>query len=119
MDVGSHVRPQDKTETLTFTHPLVTAAPALCPWREPRRDLHAFFPQADGYQTRVISLSGLRLPISHRLGPDVTMEYNSLSVFPVFKWHRRRQGAVLIQHERSGEYGVTGDSHRRRRTCSV
>ena len=96
--------PQDKTETLTFTHPLVTAAPALCPWREPRRDLHAFFPQADGYQTRVISLSGLRLPIQQRLGPHATMDYNSLSVFPVFHGNAP-QGAVLIQRT-TGEYGV-------------
>ncbi len=96
--------PQDRVETLTLTRPLVTAAPAPCPWRDPQGDLRVFFPTADRYQTRMVSLSGSRLPILKRLGPAVSLASNSLSVFPLFHGTAPR-GAVLIQRA-AGEYGV-------------
>lgn len=96
--------PQDKVETLTLTHPLVTAAPALCPWRDSQGDLRAFFPTADRYQTRLMALSGLRLPILHRLGPGASLESNSLPIFFIFRGVAP-QGAVLVQRM-AGEYGV-------------
>ena len=96
--------PQDRVETLTLTHPLVTSAPAVCPWRDPQGDLRTFFPTADRYQTRLMVLSGLRLPILHRLGPGASLESNSLSVFSVFRGVAP-QGAVLVRRA-AGEYGV-------------
>lgn len=96
--------PQDKLETVTFTRPLVSSAPGLCPWRDPKGDLRAFFPGADQYQTRRLALSGLRLPIRKRLGPGATLDDNTLQSFPVFRGSVP-QGAVLVQRT-AGEYGA-------------
>ena len=51
-----------------------------------------------------MALSGLRLPIRHRLGPGIPLENNSLSVFPIFR-KDAPQGSVLVQRT-AGEYGV-------------
>ena len=96
--------PQDRLETITFTRPLVSSAPGLCPWRDPKGDLRAFFPGADRYQTRLLALSGLRLPILKRLGPGASLEDNTLQSFPVFQGSVP-QGAVLVQRA-AGEYGA-------------
>ncbi len=94
---------RDTTETITFSRPPATTAPALCPWRQSQSDLRAFFPTADRYETRMMALSGLRLAIQQRLGPDASLEYNSLPVFPVFRG-QTPQGVVLIQRAKA-EYG--------------
>lgn len=81
-----------------------SAAPAMCPWREPERDLHAFFPLAREYRQETLVLSPLRLEIQRRLGPGVPLESNSLYVYRVNDG-RRLNGAFLIRRA-AGEFGA-------------
>lgn len=89
-------------ETLTLTRPVVTAPPAMCAWRNPSSDMAAFFPGADSYHTRLMVLSGLRVPIRQRLGvyPDADVLY----AYTVFR-RGARCGEVLT-HRVAGEYGA-------------
>src|SRR5438270_10071818 len=71
-------------ETVQSTH-ANSEAPAMCPWREPLRDMKSFFQGATGYRTETIALSRRRLQIIRRLGPDVPMESTALYVNRIVK----------------------------------
>src|SRR5436305_1737179 len=57
--------------------------PAMCPWRNPERDMHAFFPGATGYRTDVFSLSRMRRDILRRLGSNTRLDSNILYVYRI------------------------------------
>ncbi len=90
-------------ETIGLTRPS-EEAPALCPWRNPQADMQAFFPGADRYQTRIMVLSGMRVPLKQRLGPETPLDSNVLYAYPVFQGQTPR-GAVMVQRA-AGEYGA-------------
>ena len=78
--------------------------PAMCPWRDPDRDLSAFFPGATSYRTDTLALSSIRQDILRRLGPGSRLESNSLYV------HRALKGAdivgsILVRRE-AGPHGA-------------
>lgn len=79
-------------------------APAMCPWREPEKDLQHFFPGANDYSRDTLILSSLRLEIMKRLGKDVPLESNSLYAYRV---HRQKQtcGTILVRRT-AGEFGA-------------
>ncbi len=79
-------------------------SPALCPWRDPKRDLRSLFPGADGYDTRVLVLSSLRTRILDALGPGGRLDENILQVYPVRKLGKPI-GTVLVRRA-NGKYGA-------------
>lgn len=79
------------------------AAP-LCPWRQPDRDLQAFFPTATGCERETRILSGLRLELAERLGRPPTGEENSLPLYRV-QGPGGRIGTILVRRVK-GEYGA-------------
>lgn len=81
----------------------VEAAP-LCPWREPNRDLRAFFPDATGYQREIRILSGKRLELQRRLGRAPNAEENALYVYRVLQGIHPL-GAILTRRVK-GENGA-------------
>lgn len=97
------LRPRDETlQTVqsTTTNP---EAPAMCPWREPQRDMQAFFPGSDGYQTQTVALSRKRLQIIKRLGPGAALDSNALYINRITK-QGETIGAVIVKRA-AGEFG--------------
>src|SRR5438045_2308502 len=76
-------------ETVDLKRPSV-GGPAMCPWRNPKRDLAALFPGATDYSTDILVLSGRTLAIKRRLGPRYHMETTAL-----YAYRARRDGAIL------------------------
>lgn len=85
-------------------HESARGAQAMCPWREPERDMAALFPGATGYTTDLLVLSHLRLAILKRLGPGARLDSNALYVYRVARGSERA-GTVLVRRV-SGEYGA-------------
>jgi hypothetical protein len=83
--------------------PTVEAAP-MCPWREPERDLRAFFPGAETYRTETRVLSARRLELTRLLGRAPTAEENALYLHQVDR-DGRFDGTVLTRRVK-GEYGA-------------
>ena len=95
--------PTAAIETIGFSRPLETA-PAMCPWRTPQVDMKEFFPGATRSETRTLVLSGLRVALKKRLGPNSPQEANILYAYTVYQ-NKMRRGTVLVQRA-AGEYGA-------------
>jgi hypothetical protein len=91
---------------LTHTRAAHThAEPApLCPWREPQRDIRAFFPGATGTREETIILSHLRVAMIRDLGRPLTSEEMLLRPFRVLRGSERL-GTVLVRRVK-GEFGA-------------
>jgi hypothetical protein len=95
---------QDSSLTHTpASHTHSEAAP-LCPWRDPERDLRAFFPGATGTREETRILSHLRVALVHDLGRSLTSEELLLRPFRVLRG-KERLGTVLLRRVK-GEYGA-------------
>ncbi len=70
--------------------------PAMCPWRDPDRDLTSFFPGATSYRTDTLALSSIRQDILRRLGPGNRLESNSLYVHHALKGPESI-GSILVR----------------------
>jgi hypothetical protein len=79
------------------------AAP-LCPWREPKADLKAFFPKATRYQIESRILSGLRTELGQRLGRTLTGDENTLHLYRVFE-EEAKVGTIMTKRVK-GEFGA-------------
>src|SRR5947209_6095244 len=55
---------------------------AMCPWRDPQRDLPRLVPGAQTYRTELIALSNKRLDILRRLAGRSGLPSNALYVYP-------------------------------------
>lgn len=86
---------------------LTAGAPAMCPWRDPARDLRAFFPTIPDttYKQESLILSPLRLEIMKRLGPGVPLESNTLYVYRVRSSTAKEPGTILVRRA-GGEFGA-------------
>jgi hypothetical protein len=71
------------------------AAP-MCPWREPEKDLKAFFPNATRYQAETHILSGVRPELATLLGRIPTGDENALRVYGVYS-PEKRLGSVMTR----------------------
>ncbi len=80
------------------------ASVGLCPWRNPDRDRHAFFPTATGVREENLILSGRRPETARKLGRPSTGEENALKVYRILH-HDRVLGTVAARRVR-GESGV-------------
>src|SRR5207247_598983 len=73
-----------------------SSEPALCPWREPERDMRAFFPGGTSYRTELFTLSRFRVEILRQLGPGARIESHSLYVHRILSGSRVL-GAVMVR----------------------
>lgn len=78
--------------------------PAKCPWRDPEKDMRAFFPGATAYRTDLLPLSRYRAAILAKLGPGVPLETNVFYAYRVLRGERV-VGTVLVRRA-AGEYGA-------------
>lgn len=69
---------------------------AVCPWREPERDMAAFFPGANRYRTVTLSLTGRRDKVVRRLGPGARQPGYSLRVHQVLQ-NEGHVGDVIVR----------------------
>ena len=76
----------------------------MFPWREPERDMRAFFPGSTDYATDVLILSRLRLLILKRLGPGERLDSNALYLYRVSR-NGAAAGTVLVRRT-AGEHGA-------------
>lgn len=76
----------------------------LCPWRQPKVDMQAFFPTATRFETRVAILSAMLASLRARLGRWPAPEENPLYVHHVFAGPRLL-GRVAVQRVR-GQFGA-------------
>ena len=76
----------------------------MCPWREPERDLRAFFADATTYRTDTLALSSIRQDILRRLGPGSQMDSNSLYVHRALKG-TKVVGSILVRRV-AGPHGA-------------
>lgn len=76
----------------------------MCPWREPARDLRAFFAQSAGYRTDAVILSDQLVALKNRLGRWPLPEENPLYVHRVFR-DNYLLGSVLARRVK-GEFGA-------------
>jgi len=83
----------------------IPGEPAMCPWRAPREDMAALFPDADRWQTETVSLARARRSILARLGPGGQIESNTLYVHRVFRGPRHA-GFVMVRRFAGGHGGV-------------
>lgn len=79
-------------------------ASPLCPWREPERDLKAWFPQATGHRTEIPVLSAHLMDLKQRLGRWPTPDENPLYLHRVLQG-QTVIGTVLVRRVK-GEYGA-------------
>lgn len=87
--------------TTTVTNP---GGPAMCPWREPDRDMKTFFPGSTSYRLETLVLSRVRPQILKRLGPKYHMETTALYAYRVLK-ESEALGTVLVRRT-AGRYGA-------------
>jgi len=78
--------------------------PAMCPWRDPDRDLAFFFPGAISYRTDTLALSTIRQDILRRLGPGSRLESNSLFIHRALKGSEI-VGSILVRRD-AGPHGA-------------
>ena len=76
----------------------------LCPWREPERDRHRFFPTSNDVREETLILSGKRTEVARQLGRPATGEENALKVYRILN-HDQVLGSVVARRVR-GESGV-------------
>lgn len=76
----------------------------ICPWREPERDLRAFFPEASTCREETRILSGVRPALAKRLGRMPEAEENALRIHRVYA-DTRAVGSVLTRRVK-GEHGA-------------
>jgi hypothetical protein len=81
-----------------------SGGPAMCPWREPEKDLRRFFSQATSYRTDTLALSSIRGQILKRLGPGSRIEDNSLYVHRALNG-TKTVGSVLVRRT-AGPHGA-------------
>ena len=81
-----------------------SGGPAMCPWREPEKDLRRFFPGATSYRTDTLALSSIRQRILNRLGPGSRIEDNSLYVHRALRG-TETVGSVLVRRA-AGPHGA-------------
>jgi hypothetical protein len=89
-------RPSVRQEDGSEAQVPLSNEPALCPWREPERDMKALFPGSTDYRTELFTLSQYRIEILRRLGPRSRIESHSLHVFRVFNG-TNAVGAVMVR----------------------
>lgn len=76
----------------------------LCPWREPERDRHQFFPTSTDVREETLILSGKRTEVARLLGRPATSEENALKVYRILN-QDQVLGSVVARRVR-GESGV-------------
>jgi hypothetical protein len=76
----------------------------MCPWRDPKADLHRFFPDASDYKLEALILSSVRLEVIKRLGPETPLESNALYIYRAYRGKEER-GAFLVRRA-AGEFGA-------------
>jgi len=79
-------------------------AELMCPWREPERDLQAFFPGATGYKTETRILSAQRRLLAGKLGRQPRPDESRVYLHRVERGSRAF-GYVVVRRVR-GEYGA-------------
>lgn len=83
--------------------PNIESAP-LCPWREPDRDMRAFFPSATHYTNETRILSGIRVELTKLLGRMPEADENSLNLHAIFSGNQEI-GCVITRRVK-GEHGA-------------
>ncbi len=91
LDVSPTSRPDDR-------------GPAMCPWREPAKDMQALFPGATGYHAETVVLSRHRLDIVKKLGTGYRMETTALYLYRVEK-RGGTMGTIMVRRA-AGPHGA-------------
>jgi hypothetical protein len=87
--------PTVKLETMDVK-PVQIEQTGMCPWRNPKADMAAFFPGATTYRTAFLVLSDHSLEVAHRIGHPTTIQTNGLYMYPVLSGSTEL-GRVLVQ----------------------
>lgn len=77
---------------------------AMCPWRQPDADMHAFFPGSTAYHTDFLIFSHDRMRILQLLGPDSPLMSTSLYVHRIVEGTLPR-GSIVVQRV-AGPHGA-------------
>lgn len=82
---------------------IIEAAP-MCPWRQPKSDMAAFFPKATSYKLETVILTSHFREFKTRLGRLPTSDENPLYLHRVFAGSNEI-GSILVRRVK-GEYGA-------------
>ncbi len=91
-------------ESVSRANAIPPEAAPLCPWREPKRDMEVFFPQATSYQAEIRILSGLRTELAQQLHRPATGDENALRLNRIYHG-TTPLGAILVRRVK-GENGA-------------
>jgi hypothetical protein len=94
----------DSRDLIFEPHSRVIEPAPLCPWRNPKSDLMAFFPQATRYRRETKVLSGERLRTQERLGRPPNAEENALLLYRAFQ--KDTPLGVILTRRVKGERGA-------------
>ena len=100
---ASHAVPETPLETVDLKVDPAAGTP-LCPWRDPERDMRAFFSGPGEVTTKTLILTPYRAEILRRLGPGTPLRENAVQVH-----HVRREGrevGVALTRRTRGVYGA-------------
>jgi hypothetical protein len=76
----------------------------MCPWRNPDKDMAAFFPGATSYRTDILALSSIRQKVLQHLGPGVRLESLALDAHRVLR-QQKVVGTVVVRRA-AGPHGA-------------